>query len=60
MYCPFSYMGINQSLPSTAYIKMIDAWMIFTMLCPFFEILLAWLKDLFKGDTVLSKGGFLS
>ena len=60
MYCPFSYMGINQLLPSTAYIKMIDAWMIFTMLCPFFEILLAWLKDLFKGDTVLSKGGFLS
>ena len=53
-------MGINQSLPSPAYIKMIDAWMIFTMLCPFFEILPAWMKDLFKGGTVLSKGWFLS
>ena len=49
-------MGLNQSLPSTAYIKMIDTWMVFTMLCPFFEILLVWLKDLFKRDAMTSQG----
>ena len=31
---------MSQSLPSTAYIKMIDIWMIFSMLYPFFVVLI--------------------
>ena len=31
----FSFIGVSQSLPMTAYIKMIDTWMIFTMFYPF-------------------------
>ena len=38
---PFSsFIGVSQSLPMTAYIKMIDIWMIFTMLYPFFVVTL--------------------
>ena len=51
-----SFMGISQSLPSTAYIKMIDIWMIFTMMCPFFEILRVWLKDILKRDNMPPQG----
>ena len=30
-----SFIGVSQSLPRTAYIKLIDVWMIFTMFYPF-------------------------
>ena len=33
-------MGVSQSLPSTAYIKMIDIWMIFCILYPFLVVVL--------------------
>ena len=33
-------MGMLASLPTTAYIKMIDIWMIFSMLYPFFIVFL--------------------
>ena len=36
----FSFFGINQSLPVTGYIKMIDLWMIFALSYPFFVITL--------------------
>ena len=29
---------------------MIDVWMLFTMMCPFFEILMLWMKDQIKRD----------
>ena len=52
----FSFIGISQELPSTAYIKMIDVWMLFTMICPFFEILMLWLKDQIKRDIGSTQG----
>ena len=55
-YHPFSFIGISQTLPSTSYIKMIDIWMIFTMICPFTEILLVWLKDVLKRNVVHTQG----
>ena len=35
-----SFMGISSSLPLTAAIKMIDIWMIFTMMYPFIGVML--------------------
>merc|ERR1711953_912552 len=34
------FVGLSRTLPTTAYAKMIDIWMIFCMLNPFFEVLL--------------------
>ena len=47
---------MSQTLPATAYIKMIDIWMIFTMLYPFAEIALVWTKDFFKKRAVTKQG----
>ena len=47
---------MSQTLPATAYIKMIDIWMIFTMLYPFAEIALVWTKDFFKKRAVSKQG----
>ena len=33
-----SFIGISQLLPVTAYVKMIDIWMIFTMLWVFLAV----------------------
>ena len=35
---------------------MIDVWMLFTMMCPFFEILMLWLKDQIKRDIGSTQG----
>ena len=51
-----SFLGISQSLPSTSYIKLIDIWMIFTMIYPFAETVLVCLKDVVKERTVVVKG----
>ena len=34
------FISVSSSLPKTAYIKMIDYWLIFTLLLPFIEVLL--------------------
>ena len=47
---------MSQTLPATAYIKMIDIWMIFCMLYPFAEIALVWTKDFFKKRAVSKQG----
>ena len=52
----FSFLGISQSLPSTSYIKLIDIWMIFTMIYPFAETLLVCLKDVVKTKSVVVRG----
>ena len=31
-------MGTSQALPTTSYIKLVDIWMIFTMVIPFIEV----------------------
>ena len=44
----YSFIGIIQSLPMTSYIKMVDIWMIFMMLYPFFEVCLYTLMEVLK------------
>ena len=39
------FISVSNSLPPTAYIKMIDVWLIFSQLIPFFEVLLHTLMD---------------
>ena len=39
---------MSNSLPTTSYIKMIDVWMIFTMLYPFFVVSLNSLLEVLK------------
>ena len=34
------FISVSGSLPTTSYIKMIDIWMIFSLMIPFFEVLL--------------------
>ena len=36
----YSFLGISNSLPQTGGIKMIDVWLIFTMLYPFMSVML--------------------
>ena len=50
---------MSSTLPATAYIKMIDVWMIFTMLYPFAEIVLVWTKDFFKKRAVSKQGMYI-
>ena len=52
----FSFLGISQSLPSTSYIKLIEIWMIFTMIYPFAETLMVCFKDAFKTKTLVVRG----
>ena len=45
------FIGVMESLPSTAYIKMIDAWLLFGQLIPFTEvILLTMMESVREGD----------
>ena len=41
------FISVSQSLPPTAYVKMIDVWLIFAQLVPFLEVLLhSWMDTL--------------
>ena len=50
---------MSSTLPATAYIKMSDVWMIFTMLYPFAEIVLVCTKDFFKKRAVSKQGMYI-
>ena len=39
------FIGEMQMLPSTAYIKMVDIWLVFCQLVPFFEVILLIAKE---------------
>ena len=34
------FVSVNDSLPRTSYIKMVDIWLIFTFCIPFIEVLI--------------------
>ena len=34
------FIGVSKSLPKTAYVKMIDVWLLFSLFVPFVEVLL--------------------
>ena len=40
------FISVSQSLPPTAYVKMIDVWLIFAQMVPFMEVLLHSWMDL--------------
>ena len=45
------FIGVMQTLPTTAYVKMIDVWLIGCQLIPFLEVVLLTLSEFFrKGD----------
>ena len=44
------FMGVMQMLPSTAYIKMIDVWLIFCQLIPFTWVFLLTLKEHYRKE----------
>ena len=41
------FISISDSLPRTAYVKMIDLWLIFNLLIPFVEIILISFANMF-------------
>ena len=49
---PLSFIGVSKSLPTTAYIKMIDVWMIFTMMYPFCVVTLYSVMQLFEDEEI--------
>ena len=44
------FISVSQSLPPTAYVKMIDVWLIFSQLIPFVEVLLHTYMDSLRED----------
>ena len=45
------FIGVMQMLPSTAYVKMIDVWLIFGQLVPFVEVVLLTIMEFYReGD----------
>ena len=38
------FVSVNDSLPKTSYIKMVDIWLIFTFCIPFIEVLIQTFK----------------
>ena len=44
------FISVSQSLPPTAYIKMVDIWLIFAQLVPFLEVLLHSWMDMLRVD----------
>ena len=53
------FISVSSSLPTTAYIKMVDVWLIFAQIIPFFEVLLHTFINKLRADydqTVTSVG----
>ena len=46
------FISVSNSLPTTSYVKMVDLWLIFTLLLPFTEVLIhtykVFLQKIFK------------
>ena len=49
------FISVSQALPKTSYIKMVDVWLIFNLMIPFFEVLSRYpLTSLIMNDFRLS------
>ena len=55
------FIGISNSLPNTAYVKLIDLWLIGHLLIPFFEVILHTIIDLLRTEVarIESERGFV-
>ena len=45
------FISVSSSLPTTAYVKMVDIWLIFNLLLPFILVLLHTYMDSLRTDT---------
>ena len=45
-------MGISQSLPTTSTVKLIDLWMMFSIIMPFLEVLAQAGNYMLRGDLI--------
>ena len=49
---PIPLLSVSESLPTTAYIKMIDVWLIFNLLKPFIDIIVqTYIESLREADS---------
>ena len=44
------FISVSNNLPTTAYVKMIDIWLIFNLTIPFIEVLLHTYMDFLRDD----------
>ena len=51
------FLSVSNSLPKTAYIKMMDIWLIFNLFIPFAEVLLHTYIDSLKEEKVVNNHG---
>jgi len=57
------FVSVNESLPATSYIKMIDIWLIFNLIVPFILMIIHTYMDTLRpeeGDSVVLNPGVLS
>ena len=53
------FISVSGSLPKTAYLKMIDVWLIFAQLIPFVEVIILTFLELYnEEDDVINHHGF--
>ena len=45
------FISVSSNLPTTAYVKMIEVWLIFNLIIPFVEVLLPTYMDCHRDDT---------
>ena len=55
LFIVHSFIGISQTLLTTSYVKMIDIWMIYTMMVPFLEVVFISYKQISKTDQVTNE-----
>jgi hypothetical protein len=47
------FISVSDSQPRTAYVKMMDIWLIFSLLIPFAEVILQTIMDMYRADIKL-------
>ena len=45
------FISVSNTLPTTAYVRMVDIWLIFSLTIPFLEVLLHIYMNYYKNDT---------
>lgn len=44
------FISVSNQLPNTSYIKMVDIWLLFSLILPFIEVLIHTYKDALRDD----------
>ena len=45
------FISVSNTLPTAAYVKMVDIWLIFSLSIPFFKVLLHIYMNYYRDDT---------